>query len=537
MHLSRGFAKILLVIVFCISSSVLYAYDYPVVGEFNSNYQRVFDSIEAGRCDSMNEELTVLSKSEGISPFIYLAVCYMEAGDNDKAFKTMDSMLAGQEYDEVLYVTGTYIDKGGEDARLIKYRGLAYFNIGAYRESLTDLESYLKQNKDDKVVYSIVDMYVALQNYDRAALFLEKAENKDGRYFYRKGRIYLRDGKIVSALKNLRMVNESDEEVYPSAKMLIAEICASTNRFICAEKEYTQAASSEAYADSTKERLERLSERKKLFSGFLSLGGQYDTNVTSIDEDELPGASEVDSFRTYAMADLKLNFYPAFADTVSVGTMHYATWNRSIPSYDMSTHKVYLLMKHSYDQFEIMLPKITAGITYFDDERYSTAVSVEASGSYKLDTWRFTIPVKVTRSNYENNENSADTSKDGFKYETSLQVVKNFLRKYTLKAAGGYGVDDTTGKQREKKNYTFDTALSVRVTKKLTPTLGFNYAKYDYDKISREDEYYSASLKAVYLLTPQIFLGGGVTWTKTDSNENAYDYSKTVSELSVSYSF
>jgi hypothetical protein len=143
----------------------------------------------------------------------------------------------------------------------------------------------------------------------------------------------------------------------------------------------------------------------------------------------------------------------------------------------------------------------------------------------------------VTRSNFENDETTGTVSKDGYKYETSLEVVKKFMKKYTAKVVGGVAKDDVKGSLKVKTDTTFKASLSARLFPKFTPTIGFNYANYDYKNISRKDDYYSYYLKGVYVLTQNIFLGAGVTYTKTDSNENAYDYSKTVSEVSVSYSF
>jgi len=537
MRLSELFYKLTLVLLLIACSSVLYAYDYPVVGEYNANYQSVFEAIKTGRCDNMQDELKQLSESEGVSSNIYLAICYFEKADNEQAVKTMDNMLVAQEYDEVLYITQSLIDKGNPEPRLIKYRGLAYFNIGAFPKAIIDFDDYLTKFDDQDVLFSLVDIHISLKSYNKASAVLERSTVKNGRYYYRKGRIALRTSKTVSALKYLRMVKPEDVRVYPSAKMLIGEICTSSKRYICAEKEYNLAAQSDDYSDVAKEKLVKMEESKKLFTGFLSIGEQYDTNVTSVDENELPGASEVDSFRTYAVADIKLNFYPSFADRVSVGTMHYKTWNHSLPSYNMNTHKIYFEMKQGYDNFEIVLPRMSAAVTYFGGEKYSTAVALSTIATYKMDTWTFSVPLKVTKSNYEGDELTADLSKDGYKYEGTLNVAKKFMDIYTWKVSGGYAKDDVTGVQKRKSDYTFKTSLSARWFERVTPTLGFNYALYDYDNINREDNYYSGSLKAIYVLTPNIFFGGGVTWTKTNSNENAYDYVKTVTEVSVSYSF
>jgi len=537
MRLSKDFVKTLLIIFMLSCTSFSYAYEYPVVGEYNANYAKVFSAIKEGRCDNMKDELKALNEAEGVSSNIYLAICYFETSQSDKGFKVLDGMLVNQEYDEVLYISESKMNEADSDPRFIKYRGLAYFNIGAFDNAMTDLELYLSQYMDEDVLFSLVDIYVSLKSFDRASATLEKAPDKNGRYYYRKGRIALRTGKTVTALNNLRMITTQDEKVFPSAKMLIGEICASSKRYICAEREYAAAAATEEYSDTGLNKIEKLKESQKLFTGFLSIGEQYDTNVTSIDANEIPGASEVSSVRNYAVADIKLNFYPSFADTVSIGTMHYKTWNHELHSYDMNMHKLYFLMKHGYDNFEVTLPKISAGITYFNGEKFSTSLSAEGSFTFKTDTWRFTVPVVVTKSEYEGDEGLEEISKDGYKYQASLNIAKTFAQKYTASISGGYAIDDVAGYLKQKRDTTFKASLSARLTKKFTPTLAFNYANYDYDDIDREDEFYSYSLKGMYIVTPNIFIGGGVTYTTTDSNENTYDYSKTVTEMSISYSF
>lgn len=537
MSLSCCYKQILAVVltVFCFSSA--FAYDYPVVGEFNSNYEKVFADIKEGNCGSMDASLKQLEESEGISGNIYKAICYFENNSGDNAFAALDMMLGQQEYDEVLYVVQSRLDKGESDSRLIKYRGLAYYNVGALSRSLNDLEAYSAKTSDEDVVYVITDIYITQRNFSSAETALERSPNKGASYKYRKGRIALRSGKMNTALEYLRTINKEDTKVYPSAKMLIAEICTSSKRYNCAEKEYAEAAQSDDYADMAKEKSAKLEERKKLFTGFISLGLQHDTNVTSIDENEIAGASEVSSFRLYGLADLKVNFYPSFTDSISVGTTHYGTSNENYHDYDMSNHKIYVMMKKAYDDFEVTMPKITADITYFGGEKYSNSLSGEVSGTYKMDTWSFTIPLKLTKKNYMNDEETPAYSKDGYKYEGSFEIAKRFLEKYTAKVKAGLAYDDVDGKYKVKNDKTFGASISSRYFQKLIPTLAFNYANYDYSNVDREDDYYSVSLKAVYLLSPNMFLGGGITYTSTDSSENVYDYNKTVTELSVSYTF
>ncbi|ADD69288.1 hypothetical protein Dacet_2528 [Denitrovibrio acetiphilus DSM 12809] len=535
MHLLKGYKKILFALVLSFSS-LSFAYEYPVVGEYSRYYDDVFRAVKDGKCESMDAELKALYDNEGVSPAIYVSICYFEKKD-DKAYDTLSMMLSQQEYDEVLYVVEAEQDKGNHDARLLKYRGLAYYNVGALNPAVNDLEEYLTTTSDTEALYSLADIKISLRDFNGAEAVLERSPSKDGDYYYRKGRVEVFRGNNFSAVKNLRMVDASAGKIYNDANLLIGDICTSSKRYYCAEKQYRLVGSSEEYAASAQEKMEKLEKSKKRFSGFFSLGGQYDSNVTSVDEDELAGASEVSSLRLYAVADLRINFYPAFADSLTVGTMHYGTSNENIHDYDMSMHKVYFQMKHSYDSFEVMLPKITASVIDFGGEKYSTTVTAEAYGAYKLDNWTFTVPVKLSRVNYTQSTSSDDLSKDGYKYEGALEVSRRFLQKYTAKVKAGYGHDEAEGKYKVKDDTMFDASISMRLLPRLIPTLAFSYANYDYSNIDREDDYYSYSLKAIYVLTPNVFLGAGMTFTKTDSTNDVYDYTKTVSEVSVSYAF
>jgi len=537
MRLSYNYTKILTVLltVFCLTSA--YAYDYPVVGEFNSNYEKVFSDIQKGSCGSMGASLKQLEEAEGISGNIYKAICYFENSQSVAGMKTLDDMILLQEFDEVLYVVQTQMDKGNSASGLKKYRGLAYYNVGALDPALEDLESYVAETQDKDVIYVITDIYIVQRNYAAASETIEKSPDKDAGYNYRKGRIALRSGNFNTALEYLRSIKPEDTKVYPSAKMLIGEICAGSKRFNCAEKEYAEAVKSEDYSDMAQKKITELADRKKLFSGFMSVGLQYDTNVTSVDENEVAGASEVSSGRIYGLADLRLNFYPSFADSISVGTTHYGTSNENYHDYDMSNHKIYVMMKKAYDDFEFTLPKISVGITYLGGEKYSTSVAGEISGTYKMDTWSFTVPLKIAKYNFMDDENSPDYSKDGYKYESGLVVAKRFMNIYTAKVKALLAHDNVDGDYKVKNDKTLGASITARYFENFIPTFAVDYSKYDYSNIDRDDDFISVSLKAIYVFTPNIFFGGGITYTNTDSNEDAYDYNKTVTDLSVSYTF
>jgi tetratricopeptide (TPR) repeat protein len=512
------------------------AYDYPVVGDFNENYQKVLDQMKKGNCAGMKDELFALESKEGISAAIYLSLCYFEKNEEDKGFLVLDKMLLAQEFDEVLYVVQSRMDKGVQSPKNLKYRGLAYFNIGALASALADFEKYLSTEMDGDIVYTLTDIYMTLKNYEKAESTIERSPNKKGGgYLYRKGRIALRTGKTVSALGYFRMVQPTHTNVYGNTKMLIGEICTGAKRYLCAEKEFTIAAGLEDFKESAAVKMDAMNKSKKAVSGFLSFGEHYDSNVTSVDADEVPGASEVSSLRTYAFADIRLNLYPSFTDALSIGMLHYKTWNHDIPSYDLGTHKIYAEMKRIYDTYEIIFPRFSAAKTYFGGDSFSQAYSAEASVTYNQDSVSYSVPLRVTYTDYSKKELVEELEKTGYKYETGLNVSMKLSDKYTWKIGGEYAYNDTEGEYKIKNDYIFKTSLGVKLLQKLTATGAFNYTYYSYSNIDREDDYFTASLKTLYLLTDKIFLGAGITWSKTDSSIDAYDFDKTVTEISISY--
>jgi len=523
---------LLFALLFAISAN---AYDYPAIGG-GKGYENIFKTIESGECGELSDPLKELYDEEGISGNIYMAICLLDSGSYDKGFDTLDLMIEQQEYDEVLYIVNSMESKNIQDVRLLKYKGLAYFNIGAFKIALDNLKKYTQESGDADVVYSIIDIYITLRQFDKAEVELKNITVRDGRYYFRRGRINLKKGNINSAYFDLRMVRKSDVEVYSGAKMLLAELCLSSGRFSCVEKEL-KAASEGEYKDIAEDKLKRLDERKKKFSAFVSFSEQYDTNVTSVDEDEVNGVSEQKSFRTAIAADLKLNFYPSYADKVSVGMLNYKTWNHSLSSYNTSVHKIHGAMFRSYDNFDVVFPSASLSLTYFDGEKYQLSGTIEGSVTYKRDRLRIKVPLKVSLRDYYADTSSGSNDRDGYVYTTGLKVTGFLSRKLIVSGEGEYVIDEAEGELKQKREATFKASASYRLSRKLNMTGSYEYGKYDYNNWFRKDEFQSFGLKGTYRFSNNIFFNGGATFSKMNSEENVYDYEKSVFETSVNYSF
>lgn len=534
-----------LLILPLLSPVALYAYDYPVIGEYSGVYQKVFDAIKSGKCRNMESELKALSASEGISSNIYRSICFFENNQQQDGFVALTLMLENQEYDEIIYVCNTQMEKGNTDPNLLKYRGLAFFNIGDMDGALADITAYSDKTGDDTMRYTLVDIYVAMNDYERADAELEKVTVKDDRYYIRKGKIAYRQGDFYNAIGSLRKVSTEKQDSYDQAQMLISDICMITGRFECAEESLVNVKSPDAEYMQLKR--EKMNQFKKPFSIYFSAIEEYDDNVKSENEDI--GASGTSSFRTAFVLDAKYNMYPLWSDKAAVGLMNYRSFNmkKGLSSYDLEMHKAYVQVTKSTDRVSYT-PKFTAGILSLGNEKYYETYGAELGSNIKFDGFTLNVPVKVEKRNYVSSPDPR-ADKDGMYYGISGEISKMFAQKYNMTFGAGVNLENTDGEDKDNRAYSVSFGALAAVTPKVTLTFSADYTYADYynsaiDKMDasglatiREDKIYNVGIKSIYKLTNSVFLSGGVTYTDADSNVPEYKYDKTVFDISVSYAY
>ncbi|WP_022851272.1 outer membrane beta-barrel protein [Limisalsivibrio acetivorans] len=532
MYFKRA-AKICLAASVLLTASLAYAAYYPVAGEYSPAYERVFSKIKAGECSGMDSELSNLEEKEGVSPDLYLAICYFEKGDQDEGYKTINRMVENEEYDEALYVLNEIEGKSYRDNRLAKYKGIALYSMGNLEGALNNFKSYLEKEDDPEVSYQITDIYTNTGELESAKEALSNIPQKDDRYRYRSGVIAIKEGKLQTALSNFRYVSkEPYPELYRKAQYFIAEICSANKRFGCAEKAYGNMGES----PFTAEKKEELAKKKRLFSGLIGLGEQYDTNVTAVDEDKVENVSEEDSFRTYIIADLRLNFYDYAYDEIRAGMTNYKSWNHSVEEYNASSHKFYGSFYKRYDSFELLLPKLSYAKTYLDGDEYSDVFSIEAKGTYKMDSWKFMLPLRLSVKDYHSDV-PEDYNRDGKLYKGGLGVSRAFGGKFIAELTGYLAKEDTDGEYRENTQTELKLSLAARITRSINAQAVFDTILYDYDNLDRSDRYNSLSATLIYKLNESVFFNGGYTFNSNDSDDDINDYTKHVFEVGVNYSF
>lgn len=532
--IKAGAAALLMMGLYIVPAS---AYDYPVVGEYNGNYQAVFDAMKAGKCTSMDAELDNLAQNEGVSPDIYRAICFFENNDADKGFATVSGMLDKQDYDEALYVTTLYEKKNPSDARIKKYGGIIHLNIGDVAKAVDELSGYLAVKEDAEVRYALVDVYMILKRYDDAEATLDKSVAKDSDYNLRKARLLVKQGKTSDSIAFLNKIQKNDKN-YATGMLFLGDICSATGRNLCARDSYAALKGTETES-SVAEKMEKLKERQKPYSLYFSFSEEYDNNVTAVDEDEIDGVSEEDSLRSSVVADVKLNFYPTkYFDKISVGLMNFKSWNYSLHSYDMSSHKLYVQGRRFFGSL-MVTPRISAGFTTFDGESYSDNIGMDSSFTYKYNDYTFTVPVFVDFKNYYADSSTGDDDKDGVYYGTSFKVSREFMKKYSVGVSAGYDIEGTRGRDKKATNAKFGLDAGAKITDKISLSLSYEYTDTDYTDSSsdRNDGNYTAGIKGMYRFTDAVFVTLGAAYTENDSNINRYDYNKTVISTAVGYMY
>lgn len=528
-----------------LSPAALFAYDYPVIGEYSSTYQKVFDAIKAGKCRDMESELKALSSAEGISDSIYRSICFFENNQQKEGVLGLTLMLENQEYDEMVYVCNTQISKGNKSPELLKYRGLAYFNIGDMNGALADITSYTDQTGDTAMRYTLVDIYMSMNDFDRAEAELEKTSAKDDRYYIRKGKLAYRNGNTLLAVQSFRKVSAENQDRYDQAQSLIADICMMTGRFECAQESI--AGIKNLNADFLQIKKDKMAQLKKPFSIYLSAIEEYDDNVKSENEDV--GASGISSFRTAFVLDAKYNMYPLWADKAAVGLMNYRSFNmkEGLSSYDLEMHKAYVQLTKSTDKVSYT-PKLTAGILTLGNEKYYESFGAELGSNVRFDGFSLSVPVKFEKRSYVSSPDPR-ADKDGYYYGITGEISKMFAQKYNLTLGAGVNVENTDGADKDNTAYTVSFGTLAAVSPKMTMTFSLDYTYADFYNSAinkndgsglatiREDKTYNAGLKSIYKLTDSIFLSGGVTYTDVDSNVPEYKYDKTVFDVSISYAY
>lgn len=510
------------------------AYDYPVSGSSTENYQPVFEKISKGECDNMAAELNELAEKEGVSQEFYLGLCYFENNQQEKGYAAVDRMLAAEEFDEALYLLNREEAKGVNTTELSKYKGFAHYGTGNLSAAL---EYFLKFKSaggtDAGVHFRTVDIYINTGDLEKAQTELEQGSWKDDRYAYRKGIIELNKGHVQTSLRNFRSVKSAPHtEAYANSNYMVAEICAAQKRFACSEKGYDAMASTSP--NFSRQKKEELKNQKKLFGAVIAIGEQYDTNVTSIDEDKVENFSEEESFRTYIFADLKLNFYDVLYDRIETGLLNYKSWNHSVSEYNAQSHKLYAGFIKKYDDFELTLPYISYALTYMDGEKYSDTFTLEAKGAYLMDSWRFYMPLSLTIRSYDT-DTPDDYNRDGNGYKGGLGVSKTLNKAHMVSLEGNLGAEDTDGKYREVTTSELKLAYTGQIVRDVTLQLDYNTIHYDYKNGGREDRYHSAGATVLYKFLDRHYLNIGYRFNVNDSNDDYNDYKKHVFDLGVSY--
>lgn len=516
--------------MFIFSALTAQAFGYPTAGGDESLYTNLFTKIEKGECAELESEFVSLSASgETINNVFYSTLCMIESGKVNEAYKGLETLIHDEDYDEALYLLNLREQKAPTDSKVYKYRGDIYESMAQTADALESYKIYQKRSGDPAADYLIVDFHIKHGDIEKATEELKMVRVRDERFHTRSAALGLIAGNTQTSLKSLRIAEKSQDPIkLAEASRVIADVCLAYERYDCAEKTYANLPTDEAEILT-----KSMEQRKKRFGALIMLGEQYDTNVSSVDEDVSDFFSEEDSFRTYIAADLKLNFYGGIYDKTELGLLNYKAWNHSMPDYNAQLHKAYVGFTKKYDNFELLLPYLSYTYVLMDDKTYSDTFTVKAQGTYLKDSWRFYIPLEFALKNYRGEKE--DYNRDGEAYKAGLGVSKSFGLRHIAKLEGHIGREEAEGKFRQITKSELNASYTNILTERLTMLIKADGIYYDYDEKGRHDFYASAGASLFYKLAERHFLSGGYSYYNNNSNDDTNDYDKHIIDISISY--
>jgi len=295
--------------------------------------------------------------------------------------------------------------------------------------------------------------------------------------------------------------------------------------------------------------------QKHFFDVTTMLGIMYDSNI-----DATPTA---DSFQIYSPA-LNTNL------TLNSGKERSSTIYQALG---------YFNYKYKIDDNWMLDNSLTAlQMKYINNKDKDLGViSLNLSPSYLTQGYKFSIGVlydkvllghKTYQNNYYLNPKYTTVLNEKTIYETSLKLGRiNYKQdknrsanlaelvnsiKYLTKDFGVFTFDATLGKEFEIKDartdvenlyFEFGVSNSYELVDTYTLLSGFKYKQKMYDEVDvnfsskREDKKYDISLGVQKIVSKNIFLNTGITYTDNSSNHPSSDYDKYTVKANLFYSF
>lgn len=456
--------------------------------------------------------------------------CLLQQGDTKNAYLGIQQLIDEEDYEESL----SFLDLIPVGQQILPNHNIlkatALFRSGDLNRAKDVHSSELQSIKNLDVLVQRAQIYIQLNALGQAEKVIQSLPLEDNRTDYLKGVFLHRQGNLDGAIRSLRKITPSSS-FYVDSQLLIADSCFKMRRFSCSEHIYLALKPDEPIYFSHK--LDNLNDKRSVVNMTFILGEQYDSNVTSVDENET-GVSEESSMRTFVLANLGAIYTFASDVSISAELDNYAGWNHSVSDYDTRVHSIGLGVKKKFDGFDIQMPKVVYEHIAVDDSPYLNTLKIQTALDLYFHQFVFSFPFSYELKYFQ--KDPYRDERDSDVYRAGIDMRFTHRNKLVGQLRTAYGDENAEDSIYDNTAMSAEVSLTYQLFQKVLVGGKYKYELFDYRQ-SRKDYHHSMTAFASYYINSALSVSGDVSRIDHQSSQRVHQYDKYVYSLFMKYTY
>ncbi len=428
------------------------------------------------------------------------------------------------------------------------FLGKTYIKTERYDDARVHLNRARELNPDlPELGYDIAFLNYKTGDYGAAANGFSRVAEDDGSNVlaaYYAGISLFKEEKYRKALTYLNRASEKSPSIKANCDYY-AGVCYQKLRDVEKAKErfaYVRDHGSEslsAHAVQWLDAIERYKAVTRDFSIYFKLGAQYDDNVTlePIDLDLYADESDMaaETFFSFRKKFINDDKY-----TVGTGFSFYQTWHDDLSEYNLTATLLNVFAKYRVSALTFGLEYLP-GFYWVDNESYLFRNRLKPNVSWRIGA---NLMTRLSYT-YSNNEYFDDHDRDGDAHETFLDAYYSLGDNLGhLFGGAGYEANCASHSDYDYGQMTAKLGASLNLPWEFVLGVTGKYYEKKYDNedsiygVERDDSKYFGSISLSRKLYYD-WLGwiAEYSYTKNDSNINAYEYERNVYTMSMTVKY
>lgn len=409
------------------------------------------------------------------------------------------------------------VEVPSRNAYLFFTQGLAAFNEEKYEDAADSFQKAVKEDfKDTEANYYLGITLARLKIYDEAVFAFERVlilEPTHHRARFELGMVYF----ILQSFEDAKKAFQKIMTEYPESE---------------------EAQSSKKFIDEIKKRKKAL---VKEWSAGLSLGYQYDTNVTlkPTDDSLVTGITNKEDSRLIILGNLGYDKKITDRFNLGVGYKFYQNLHKEITELNVQSHTLEVKTGYKFKLFTFHLP-YRFNYILLDQNKYEQIHAVNPTISFPFRK-RFLARVEYE---FEDKEFFTSATRDATNHEIGLGLYYFFSQgKRFLRLQYYHDWEDAAGPDWDYQGNRVKGTFYSPLPYKINLMVDVEYDSYGFENINsilgikRDDDVYKAGVTFFREFTHGINAVFQYLFTRNRSNIVYYDYSRHIISLMVGYRF